>query len=209
MKFGIKRKELKAVLRFAAKKDIRYYLQAVCVKQGPFGTILTATNGHMLAVFQADKMPQPEGEAILPRAALEPLQGVKKQREDWLHFEIIGANVEVLAGDESRKFSTVQDAKFPDIFRVIPDLPMGDDKPEPARFNVDYLAEFQGASEDLTGKKITPELLQRGNTAAMVDIGVPEFLGVIMPVRSEGFTYPQWIIDWKHPKQAEPEKVAA
>ena len=207
MKFGLRRKELKAVLRFAAKKDIRYYLQGICVKQGPSGTMLAATNGHMLGAFLLSVEPQPEAEAILPRAALEPLQGIKKQREDWLNFTIEGGQVSVIAGEESRKFSTLEGCKFPDIYRVIPEPPMGEDKPEPARFDVDYLAEFQGASEDLTGKKITPTLLQRGNNAAMVDIGVPEFIGVLMPVRSEGFTYPDWIIGWKHPKQS--EKVAA
>jgi hypothetical protein len=48
MQFSIQRKQLKAMSRLAATKDMRIYLNGLHVVQNNRGTYIEATNGHML-----------------------------------------------------------------------------------------------------------------------------------------------------------------
>ena len=64
MKITIDRNALKAVSRFAAIKDIRYYLQGVLIESTPLQTRLAATDGHTLAVHRADAAPMKSPQAL-------------------------------------------------------------------------------------------------------------------------------------------------
>lgn len=57
MKFSIQRKQLKALSRFSATKDIRYYLCGIHVVQNARGTYLESTNGHILGRLLIDETP--------------------------------------------------------------------------------------------------------------------------------------------------------
>jgi DNA polymerase III sliding clamp (beta) subunit (PCNA family) len=59
MQFTIQRKQLRAILNFAAVKDIRYYLNGLHVRQDHRGTILEATDGHALGMLRVDDSPKP------------------------------------------------------------------------------------------------------------------------------------------------------
>lgn len=194
MKFTLKRKELKALSRFASKQDIRFYLMGVCVTQDRRGTILEATNGHMLGrlLISVESHETPK-RIIIKSSDIEKLKGTKKTAEDWLHFTVNGQEIQVIAPD-STMMLTALEGTFPDTDRVTPKV-LKDEDAKPANFNPEYLMAFMQAAEDLTGKKQTPRVFHQGKNPALVALpAVDEFVGVLMPMRenSIGGTLPQW-----------------
>ena len=205
MKFTIKRKELKAIQRFAADKDVRFYLMGVCVTQDQRGTIVEATNGHMLGRLRLTSEPCAPARVIIGSADVDKLKGTKKTAEDWLHFTVDGQKIEVITPDATMTF-TAMDGRFPDTDRVTPVVYDGTET-TPAHFNPEYLMAFMDASADLTGKKQIPRVIQRGENSAVVLLpAVDEFVGVLMPVREAHMSadIPRWI--YRH-AESSPETV--
>lgn len=193
MKFSIYRKELKAISRFAATKDIRFYLMGVCVTQNQRGTVIEATNGHMMGRLRVSAEPKPEARVIIQASDIAKLKGTKKNANDWLHFTVDGLKIEVISPDATMTFQALED-RFPDTDRVTP-LVLKDEDIKPSHFNPEYLMSFMQASEDITGKKQIPRIIQRGEDSAVVLLPlVDEFIGILMPVRDDkiGGTLPQW-----------------
>jgi DNA polymerase-3 subunit beta len=184
MKFSIKRKDIRAMLHLAAKKDIRYYLQGINVVRDNRGTYIEATDGHVLGRLLIDGIrSDTKQNVVLPTDALLKLKGTKKQGDDWLHFEVNGLSVECIQGDSTIRFSA-HDARFPDTDRVIPMVFKAEDV-LPATFNPDLLVRFMDVSEELYGKRQIPMVLQRGSQSSIVSFPQMDdaFIGVIMPTR--------------------------
>jgi hypothetical protein len=195
MKFSLLRKELKAVSRFASTKDIRYYLCGVHVVQDNRGTYIEATNGHMLGRLLIENSPREAAQVTIPNEAIKTLAGTSKNGDEWLHFTIDGIKIHVLTGNNEYTFQAV-DGNFPDCDRVIP-LVLKKEDEAPACFNPEYLMAFQLAAQDIKNsrKGASPSLsiLQRGNQSALVNIGVENFIGVVMPIRDGvGASVPEW-----------------
>lgn len=194
MKFSIYRKELKAISRFAATKDIRFYLMGVCVTQNQRGTVIEATNGHMMGRLRVSAEPKPEARVIIQASDIAKLKGTKKNANDWLHFTVDGLKIEVITPDATMTFQALED-RFPNTDRVTP-LVLKDEDVKPSHFNPEYLMSFMQASEDITGKKQFPRVIQRGEESALVLLPlVDDFVGVLMPIRDSvlGGTLPEWI----------------
>ena len=193
MKFAIQRKHIRAMLCFASKKDIRYYLQGFCVNQDDRGTYIDSTDGHCLGRLLIDDQPMPENRVILPSVNLESLKGTKKQSEEFLHFTVDGLSVAVILPNGDKVQFTAQDARYPDCDRVIPLVFKTEDE-KPAQFNPDLLVKFVDASESLYGKRQCPTLLQRGTQSIVVSFGLDtQFIGIMMPMRdSGGAGVPAW-----------------
>jgi DNA polymerase III sliding clamp (beta) subunit (PCNA family) len=194
MKFTLKRKELKALARFASKQDIRFYLMGVCVTQDCRGTIIEATNGHMLGRLRLNSEPHETPKRVIIKLSdIDQLKGTKKTADDWLHFTVDGVKIDVIGPDASMTLTALE-GTFPDTDRVTPKI-LRDEDAKPASFNPEYLLAFMQAAEDLTGKKQTPRVFHQGNNAALVALpAVDEFVGVIMPMREDSYggTLPQW-----------------
>lgn len=184
MKFSIKRKDIRAMLNLATKKDIRYYLQGINVVRDNRGTYIEATDGHVLGRLLIDGIRSDfKQNVVLPTDALLKLKGTKKQGDEWLHFEVNGLSVECIQGDSTIRFSA-HDARFPDTDRVIPLVFKSEDE-KPATFNPDLLIRFVDVSEELYGKRQIPMVLQRGSQSSIVSFPQMDdaFIGVIMPTR--------------------------
>jgi DNA polymerase III sliding clamp (beta) subunit (PCNA family) len=194
MKFTLKRKELKALSRFASKQDIRFYLMGVCVTQDERGTILEATNGHMLGRLRLNSEPHETPKRVIIKSSdIEKLKGTKKTADDWLHFTVNGQEIQVITPD-STMMLTALEGTFPDCDRVTPKV-LKDEDAKPANFNPEYLMAFMQAAEDLIGKKQTPRIFHQGKNPALVALpAVDEFVGVLMPMREDAYggTLPQW-----------------
>lgn len=206
MKFSILKKELKAVSRFAATKDIRYYLVGIHIVQNNRGTYLEATNGHMLGRLLVLDTPMPENSTILPLDAVKTLCGTAKNGDEWLHFEVDGVKISVISGNSTYTFQAVE-GNFPDCDRVVP-LVLKKENEAPSGFNPEYLMAFQQAASDIKnsrkGADPTISLVQRGNMSAIVNIGVDNFIGVIMPMRDGiGASVPEWCYKPKQVQQTE------
>ena len=208
MKFSLYRKELKALSRFSATRDVRYYLCGIHVVQNNRGTYLESTDGCALGRFLVDSAPMPDGRVIIGNDAVDKLAASGRKGDEWLHFEVIGSSITVIAGNDRYTFAAV-DGTFPDVDRIMP-LAIKPEDQAPAAFNPDYLVAFQRASEDLRGVKKNSKpclsILQRGNQSAIVNIGDDRFVGIIMPLRDcNNATVP----DWCHKPAKAPEAVAA
>ena len=184
MKFSIKRKDIRAMLHLAAKKDIRYYLQGINVVRDNRGTYIEATDGHVLGRLLIDGIrSDTKQNVVLPTEALSKLKGTKKQGDEWLSFSVDGLAVECIDSQSTTRFSAC-DARFPDADRVIP-MVIKDEDVKPATFNPDLLVRFVDVSEELYGKRQIPMVLQRGNQSSIVSFPQMDdaFIGVIMPTK--------------------------
>jgi DNA polymerase-3 subunit beta len=184
MKFSIKRKDIRAMLHLAAKKDIRYYLQGINVVRDNRGTYIEATDGRVLGRLLIDGIrSDTKQNVVLPTEALSKLKGTKKQGDEWLSFSVEGFAVECIDSQSTTRFSA-HDARFPDTDRVIP-MVFKDEDVKPSTFNPDLLVRFVDVSEELYGKRQIPMILQRGDQSSIACFPQMDdaFIGVIMPTR--------------------------
>jgi len=195
MKFSVMRKELKALNRFSSTKDLRYYLCGIHVVQNNRGTYLESTNGHMLGRLLIDDAPREKCSVIIGNDALKTLIGTARNANEILHFTIDGVKIHVITPTGEQTFQAL-DGAFPDCDRVLP-LVLKDDDIAPACYNPEYVLAFHQAAHDIKeskkGATPTVSILQRGNNSGLVNIGVDNFIGVIMPMRDGGgVSIPQW-----------------
>jgi hypothetical protein len=195
MKFSIQRKELKAMSRFSSTKDIRYYLCGIHIVQNNRGTYLESTNGHIMGRLLIDDEPKPQNALTIGNDAIKSLIGTAKNANEILHFTVDGVKIHVITPTGEHTFQAL-DGNFPDCDRVLP-LVLKDEDIAPACYNPEYVLAFHQAAQDIKGTKKganpTVSILQRGNHSGLVNIGVSNFIGVIMPMRDGGgVSIPQW-----------------
>ena len=185
MKITIDRNALKAVSRFAAVKDIRYYLVGVQVESNALETRLCATDGHTMAVHRAPAKGDNEGSwtGILPLDAVNTLLKLKsplRHLKDEPITLTIAESGEIRADWNGQSIITrAVDGRFPDYRRVIPSSLDG----QPAWINPDYLARIVEAAKDI-GIGAGFQFGCGGNSCSMAYIGT-DMLAVVMPMRTE------------------------
>ena len=197
MKFTIQRKQLKALSRFSATKDIRYYLCGIHIVQNARGTYLESTNGHMLGRLLIDQTPvDGQYSVIIPNDALKILAATGKKGNEILHFTVDGIKITVIQPDNTTMQFLALEGNFPDTDRIIP-MMVKDDEIKPSTYNITYLMAFYEANSDLRGSKsnyCNVSIKQRGSSSGLVSIGADfPFIGIIMPMRDGDFAnVPQW-----------------
>ena len=190
---------LLAISRFAALKDIRYYLNGICFELGATSSRLIATDGHILGVLKVETGLMPVSapmQFIIPTDAV--LRFKPKARASStviLHIDtddLTRASFEDIGTGESFSFTLIG-GKCPDYRRVTPDSTDG----TPAVFNPELLMQFGKAAKDLGNRLPLVSIGYNGTAPNLVFIpGQPDFVGVIMPVRDaviENATSPLWI----------------
>lgn len=193
-----------AIALLMSKEPTRYYLNGVCIEPHPKGGVtLTATDGHRLATIH-DPQGTTNGTWIcaVPKVIL---QACKPQ----LTMTFAGDDV-CLRDGVRRVLSADQapiDGTFPDWRKVVPSgnalkasaAPLG------ITMNSGYLADFSRLALMLGADKRAPlvNLTATDATAPMI-VGinrVPEFMGLLMPARSDLTTreardrIPAWFFD--------------
>ena len=185
MQFSIKQSQLKAMLNLAAKQDIRYYLNGVFVEFNQTTTRLVVTDGHKLGVFNHhSENNQGAGSLIIPRSVIENLPKAGKFDPELTITKFDGNATGwtiVIPGGTQIVFQQIEGV-FPDYRRVCQFTTDG----TVANFNYEYLVQFLKVQHALGGSKgDTLNLYQNGNSSALVHLeGVPNFVGVIMPMRN-------------------------
>lgn len=187
---AVTRAQLRAALIFAGDKDIRYYLNGVCLHVGECGDArLVATDGSRLAIIKLDATSgATPGEYIIPRDVLKTVK--KAGRYDFpLMLKISGAEFQIVdpAGSQILGGSKLIDGKFPDFQRVIPQPENMDGTP--GAFNASYLADIQKALIELGDKNGFFPMLQNGEKSGALAVREDKgFLCVVMGMR--GFDQP-------------------
>ena len=166
---------LKAVMLAAAKKDVRYYLNGVMVRNGE----LAATNGHMALLIKSESI-KSDGEYIIDNDTLKMIVTAHKGIKGDNRVEVVDS----MTTTGSSKISiTPVDGKFPDINRVIPQETSG----EIAYFNAEYLLACQKANGEFLGGKYPWVKIQHNGQAGAgfesEDEDGNKLIGVVMPVR--------------------------
>lgn len=180
MRIVINRAALKAVSRFAAKQDIRYYLCGVLVESSPTETRIVGCDGHTLAVHRSHP-----GEnvghwtGIVPLDAVNALLKMKATHKTLRDAPIVltvQESGEIRADWHSQSviFRPI-DGKFPDYQRVIPGKLDG----QPAWYQPEYLQRIVDAAKDINESYIFGF---NGNSAGLSYIGA-SMIAVIMPMR--------------------------
>jgi len=183
-------KALKAATQCAATKDIRYYLCGVLVEftHKPDTAIVAATDGHILFAGLAT-IAQDAGSAPVPEKGAQiiiPIDVCKKvkpthKNNPFITLSQIGPQQWQL-GDI---LFTPIDGKFPDWRRVVPRYADVHAAAQvPAYHQPELLTRALAALRAYRDRpKLTPDLYQRGDNAAVMHDGTNECVVVIMPCR--------------------------
>lgn len=177
----INAKGLNAVRLFAAKQDIRYYLNAVLIQAVAGKTRIVATDGCALAAHDSDGENQLDGESyevLIPTSAFDQL---KPDNQFPVTLHASADRLELSQYDKTIVFKAV-DGKFPDYRRVIPEQVSG----EFAHLNPEFIARFAKA-QAIFDKKMCPLFYHNGTGSTLVALqNASGFVGVLMPLAHKG-----------------------
>jgi len=197
--FNLPRTELKGMLNFAAKKDIRYYLNGVCLEIGNKEVRILATDGHVMGVQRVLlEEPIPLSEQFQVIISTDDIKAIQKSKYDTP----LKISIDAMQSDGKRYISiddngTIRtfpalDGEYPDYRRVIPSSVSN----ETAQYNHELLVKFQDYSNLFNKKGQNISVEYNGNSGALVSIGRDSFIGVIMPIRAdETNSAPTWATD--------------
>ena len=188
---------LKAVSEIAPAKDTRFYLVGVYFECNKASTRLVATDGHCLGVYESNQENQIGGGAInfiMPLEIIKRLKIVHKQwdqvtitieRKHETELDLITGGTIQVAGGPAISWKAV-DGRFPDYIRVLPKETMSC---ETAQFDPAIVQKFVKAAKclGLSTKNGVP-IGHNGHNSALISLGDPNFIGVIMPMRVEPVT---------------------
>ena len=191
MKITLKTSVLRAALLCSAKKDIRYYLQGICISiNGPDVAMVYGTDGHIMFAGQSpieviDAPAEYGFQIIIPSDTIKAID----KKSEFIDLETIegGAKDYYLLGNA--RFQAI-DARYPDISRVVPardafsELKISYFDPELLIKGNEALAMYYGAKKG----KVFP-LLQRGDQSGVIHNHANDALVVVMPMRNESGTY--------------------
>jgi hypothetical protein len=191
MKITLKTSVLRAALICAAKKDLRYYLQGICISiNGPDIAMVYGTDGHVLFAGQCPievhQAPEAYGfQIIIPSDTIKAID----KKAEFIDLETIegGAKDYYLLGNA--RFQAI-DARYPDISRVVPSRDLFSEL-KPSNFDPELLvkgnealAMFYGAKKG----KVFP-LHQRGNDSGTIHNNQNDAVVVVMTMRNDPGTY--------------------
>jgi DNA polymerase-3 subunit beta len=183
-------KNLKAVSRFCADGDIRYYLNGVKVESAPSETRLIATDGHILGcqrqTIGADEN-QEKGDFIIPLDTVKTILRWKAPSKVYQDIPVIfttesPTQIRAQWGDNIVVFSPVE-GRFPDYHRVIP----SELDQKPRMYHPDLIAKLAAAAIDINGKsKVMPYAF--GFNGAGLALINDNFIVVIMEIKGDILT---------------------
>ena len=201
MKFLIPADTIKALLVIAAKKDIRRYLESVCIDVRESDAVAVGCDGHKLLALPltlADDAPAlVPGCYIIRREALESVKAVLK-RPITVTIDPT-ARTATIDNSSAATTAPLMDATYPDWRRIVPLTVSG----EVAQFNAEYVGAF-GKVYKLLGGKYSPSIRHNGDSAARVVL-TGDAVGVIMPMRGDPqpLDNPDWLVTPPAPAAAE------
>ena len=191
MKITLKTSVLRAALICSAKKDLRYYLQGVCISiNGPDVAMIYGTDGHILFAGQCPIVchvaPENYGfEIIIPSDTIKAIDK-KVEFVDLMTIEGGEKGYYLLGNARFQAY----DARYPDISRVVPardafsELKISYFDPELIVKGNEALAMYYGAKKG----KVFP-LSQRGDYSGAIHNNQNDAVVVVMPMRNEPGIY--------------------
>jgi DNA polymerase-3 subunit beta len=177
---------LKALLLFAAKKDIRYYINGVHFEQSATGTVAVATNGHCLAVAKLDSDPVENASFTVPR---EHLDNVVKGAKGSIDIVQVDDTQCTILSSNGRITVPLCDAKYVDWRRVTTPQQTG----ERGYYDPEYAAMVNKAGQIVKPSNIGYLIQQNGNSVGYCNLA-DVIHAYVMPLRgyTEVVPSPNW-----------------
>lgn len=177
---------LKALLLFAAKKDIRYWLNGVHFEQSVNGTVAVATNGHCLAVARLDRDSAEPASFTVPR---EHLDNVVKSAKGSIDIVQVDDTQCTILSSNGRITVPLCDGKFPDWRRVTTPQQTG----ERGYYDPEYAAMVNKAGQMVHSTKTAYVIQQNGNNVGYCNLA-DVIHAYVMPLRgyTEVVPSPTW-----------------
>lgn len=187
----VKASIIKAISHFAAKRDIRWYLQGIFVEIDGEDAYLCATNGHILAAYRTSVDARSGNDSKL--SAIFPIglfQAVKKN--DVPVTLTIGANLVSVKQTDITLSGAPLAGEFPRWRKVIPSKLSGD----AGQFNPEYIRDLGKVAKLINESQHNhPIIHHNGEGAAIVSLGDRDFVAVVMPMRADArdkLSLPAW-----------------
>lgn len=156
----VKSEVFKAVSMFAAKKDIRFYINGVCLDLGPDGAFIVGTDGCALAAARVSTEAFEPAQFIVDRATIDNLSKAK----GMIIFDVAGLTGRYIAkpGAKARTLNISTGAIkltsnevqgiYPDWRRVA--VYHSSDDTKPVFFNPEYLMLVAKAADVIRKRKV-------------------------------------------------------
>lgn len=204
MKLNIQARLVAAIYQFGARNDIRYYLNGVYVEPIPGGGVLiVATNGHAMGMWR-DIGGEVERPAILRigkqlEAACAGSEALRLKIIDdrLVVVDKLGIEIFIQHHDGLKAGSWEIEGMFPRWEKVVP--PSYDGPALSSALNARYVKLVHKAlkiGHDAAGNHaITVMQKSAESSIAVLSAAVPDFFGVIMPIRENVARYPSWLIE--------------
>jgi DNA polymerase-3 subunit beta len=167
-------KTLKALMLFAGKSDIRYYLNGLHIEQGAGGTLAVATNGHAIAIARIDSEAYTPASCTINRQYIDAI----KTKYAVTFTQNDAATVSIQTVDTKLTMPLV-DGRFPDWRRVVSAKQTG----EQAYFAPDYAALVDKAGQIIGKRALAYVIQQNGNSVGYCSLG-DHVHAYVMPLRS-------------------------
>lgn len=220
MHIKVKAEHVQSALLFAAKKDVRYYLNGVCFQPAPNGGVLTiGTDGHTIGVFHdPDGVIEDTDSAVMERntelekACKTPAAEARDGSFRVLAWDGETASLELTDADRSEfrhcsGFAVKEiDGRFPDWQRCVPHIDSTTEHGTPGAFNPAFLERVAKVAKTTSLRYPWVRILSANrDSAALALTQRDDFLAVIMPMReSGGLETPEWFTGpTEEPAQAE------
>lgn len=188
--FTLNKIDLLAISRFAAVKDIRYYLNGILLEVGNRESRLVATAGHCLGALRLESVSHEA--CTTPEQYIIPTEAVLRFKPKKGTGDTVTLTVEPKQST-GQQYATLEDAtgskytfplidgRFPDYRRVIPSRCQG----TAGHFNPEILMSFVKASKDLGSSAGMIHIAQNERDAALVFIPDDRFVGVVTQRRTQ------------------------
>jgi DNA polymerase-3 subunit beta len=183
MKITIDHAIIKALLTAAPKKDIRFYLNVICVDASKETVVLVATDGHMMLCFPVsanaieDRI---EGQFIIDRVDLDAIKPAKAGKH-MLPLVIEISDKGYTISGATKAVNTLVDGKFPDWRRVVPQTISG----ELAQFNLELLSRINDIRKIFGQDEYATTIHHNGRSCAQVTGLKHHALLMLMPMRND------------------------
>ena len=198
MEIAILKDTLKALLLFAAKEDVRYYLKAVHIEAWGDQARLVTSDGHRLAVAK-QILPEQVGRTsvLVPREAIEAAIKACPRGVNNVVIEVADADKPagrdiVLSSGGIRQTVKEVDGRFTDWRRVMPAKTTG----EKAHYQPEYLLDARKAYKLVSGSDHAPVLHHNGPDCGVFYLA-DWFIAVVMPLRQtdKPSTMASWVYE--------------
>lgn len=184
----LQRRHLRAALITAACHDIRYYLNGLLIELHRDCAFIAGTDGHRITIIRdiegGSTEAPPEGvQFIVPRAVAQRVKASSRGLPPYVGAAF-DTEADTVSLDDDGLVTGARriEGTFPDWRRIVPKQVSG----ETARFNCRYLADLPKLCKALGANPISLGIATNGPGAALLSIdGMPEFVGVLMPLRGE------------------------